>query len=373
MKSSSVFRPSSILYHPIQAMRESIIDISREFFFEVLEPILERHFPEETRATAFGVFGYGSEVLRLDDEYSADHHWGIRINALMPEALYRARGAEILAVVEREMPTTYRGHNLREGFSGGRGLSLTSLEAYLQRTIGLTKVPETYAEWLSVPEEDIIHVINGEVWRDDSGRFTAIRQAFQGYYPEPVRLRRIAHWCRYFSGMGVYALKRALLRGNEWYANVTFTRALRLGTQLAFMLDRQYYPYDKWTMAYFVRLPRMAALLLPIIEEAVRLSTPWERKLALLHAMADVLDQTMVADGIIPPHPRFREHPSSGYRLLEHAYAEILKRLPPELRRIVPVWDQVHLEAFHSEYVASLDMATWDGLLNLYPEDEEES
>jgi hypothetical protein len=31
------------------------------------------------------------------------------------------------------------------------------------------------------------------------------------------------------------------------------------------------------------------------------------------------------------------------------------------------VWDQVHLERFHSQYVASLDMATWDGLLNLYP------
>ena len=57
-------------------MRESIIDVSRNFFFEVVKPILERNFPEETAQTTFGVFGYGSEVLRLDDEYSADHHWG---------------------------------------------------------------------------------------------------------------------------------------------------------------------------------------------------------------------------------------------------------------------------------------------------------
>ena len=33
------------------------------------------------------------------------------------------------------------------------------------------------------------------------------RAAFDGYYPEPVRLRRIAHWCRYISGMGAYALE----------------------------------------------------------------------------------------------------------------------------------------------------------------------
>jgi hypothetical protein len=47
---------------------ESIIEVSRDFFFEVLEPILEREFPLETSQTAFGVFGYGSEVLQFDEE-----------------------------------------------------------------------------------------------------------------------------------------------------------------------------------------------------------------------------------------------------------------------------------------------------------------
>jgi hypothetical protein len=31
------------------------------------------------------------------------------------------------------------------------------------------------------------------------------------------------------------------------------------------------------------------------------------------------------------------------------------------------VWEQVHWESNHSQYVAGLDMATWDGLLNLRP------
>jgi hypothetical protein len=104
---------------------------------------------------------------------------------------------------------------------------------------------------------------------------------------------------------------------------------------------------------------------LPIIDEAVKQATPWERKLALLHAMADVLDQAMVDDGIIRPHPRFKESSTSGYRLLEHAYAEILQGLPPELRAIVPVWDQIPFESFHAGYVASLDMTTWDRMLLL--------
>ncbi len=272
-----------------------------------------------------------------------------------------------MRVVDENLPATFRGHSLREGLSGGKGLSLVSLEAYLQRTIGTERPPETYLEWLRIPEEDIVHIINGEIWLDESGCFSAIRKAFLNYYPEPVRLRRIAHWCRFFSGMGSYALQRAILRGNEYYAAVAFGKAIRWGVQLAFMLDKKYYPYDKWIMAFLPRLPRLAGPLIPIVAEAVKLSKPWERKLELLDEIADVLDAAMVADGIIKPHPKFRRSVTSGYRLLEHAYAEIIQRLPQELRVVVPVWDQIYMEEFHSDYVAGLELDTWGDLLNLNP------
>ena len=262
----------------------------RTFFFEVIKPILERNFPEETSRTTFGVFGYGSEVLRLDNEYSADHHWGMRINALMPETLFEERAPAILRVVKAEMPDTSRGHNLREGLSVAKACRSPAWKAICAAQIGLTKVPRPISEWLSMPEEDITHVINGEIWLDETGQFSAIRKAFLRYCPEPVRLG-MAHWCRYYSGMGSYALKRALLRYNEWYAAVAFARAIRLGVQLAFLLDKQYCPYDKWTMAFFAKLPRMYFPLAPIVNEAVSLATPWSRKLELLNEMADVLDQ----------------------------------------------------------------------------------
>lgn len=347
-------------------MTTSIIDVSRQFFEEILLPILCRDFPAETAQSAFGVFGYGSEVMGMDDEYSSDHHWGIRVNAVMPDALYQARGHQIAQAVIPHLPESYRGYDVRAGFLGGTGLSITGLESYLKATIGIDHVPTTYVDWLGAPEEDIIHIVNGEVWLDENGRFSQIRTAFQGYYPEPVRLRRIAHWCRYFSGMGSYALKRAILRHNEYYATITFSRAVRWAVQLAFMLEKRYYPYDKWTYAFFEQLPRLHAPMAPLVDEAVRLATPWERKLELLDRMADVIDHFLVVDGIIQPHPHFVEHPSSGYRLLEHAYAEILHQLPAELRAIVPVWEQVHWESNHSQYVASLEMKTWDGLLNLH-------
>lgn len=346
-------------------MSESIIDVSREFFDEIVKPILMKHFPAETAVTAFGVFGYGSEALRLDDELSRDHHWGLRIDALMPEGIFETRREVIMETLGRNLPDSYQGHSLREAHLAGAGLAPDKLTAFLKRTIGLDRAPESYAEWLRIPEEDIIHVINGEVWHDPLGDFTAVRAALGQYYPEPVRLRRIAHWCRYFSGMGTYALKRAILRQNEFYATTRFSNAIRLGIQLAFLLDKQYFPYDKWVMAYFERLPRLSEPLLPLVNEAVTLSTSWERKLELLHQLSDVLDQTMVSDGLIKRHPRYVASPTSGYRLMEHAYAEIIQGLPDEIKNIVPVWDQIYLEAFHSEFVGSLEIATWDEILGL--------
>jgi hypothetical protein len=348
-------------------MPESILEVSREFFLSVVRPILEDQFPDETAQSAFGLFGLGSEAYQMDDALSRDHHWGVRIDALVPDTVPPSRREAMLATVRAQRPGSFRGHSLREGHVAGAGLSLEGFHAFLRRTIGLDHLPETDAEWLQVPEEEILHAINGEVWHDPSGRFTAVRRAFQAYYPEPVRQRRIAHWCRYFSGMGSYALKRAILRDNEFYAATAFGKAIRWGVQLAFLLDRCYFPYDKWLMAYFARLPRLAAPLGPTVDEAVKLGTSWERKLKLLDRMSDVLDETMVADGLIRPHPKFAGSLTSGYRLLEHAYAELIQGLPGEIKTVVPLWDQIFLEQFHSGYVDGLDLSAWDALLGLRP------
>ena len=347
-------------------MSESITGVSRQFFREVVLPILEREFPEVAAESAFGLFGYGSEAYGHDDDFSRDHHWGLRIDALMPDELFRASRESLLETVRAQLPSTYRGFSLRAGHIAGAGLAPDSLPAFLTRTLGIDHPPETYTEWLSIPEEDIIHIVNGEVWHDPSGRFTAIREVFGSHYPEPVRLRRVAHWCRYFSGMGTYALKRAILRNNTFYAATRFATAIRLGIQLAFLLERRYFPYDKWLMEDFARLPRLYAPLHSLVDEAVDLSTSWERKLELLDRIADILDETMVSDGLIRPHPKFTGTPTSGYRILEHAYAELIQSVPEEIKTIVPVWDQIYLEQFHSRYVDGLELDAWDSILGLH-------
>src|SRR3712207_1834353 len=103
-------------------MPESILDVSREFFLTVVRPILEREFPEETARSAFGLFGLGSEAYQMDDALSRDHHWGVRIDGLVPDALTPARREAMLATVRAGLPASFRGHSLREGHVAGAGL-----------------------------------------------------------------------------------------------------------------------------------------------------------------------------------------------------------------------------------------------------------
>ncbi len=350
-------------------MTTSILDTSRDFFEQIVRPLLQRHYPDDIERMACGFVGYGSECLEMDDELSRDHHWGLRVDILMPQDVHARIGVQILERLVPELPDEFGGVSLRDGHVAGHGIAPESLPGFLRRTIGLTHAPQTEAQWLDVPEVDIIHIINGQIWHDPSGELTAVRQVFDGYYPESVWLRRIAHWCRYASGMGIYALNRAVLRGNEVYAWTAFSRCIKWSIELAFLLNRTYFPYDKWLMPFFLRLPHLADRMEPLIDQAVKADTPWTDRVDLLAQIADLLDERMVELEIIPPHPRFEGSPTSSYRLLEHAYGAILQRLPAEIIRHVPCWDQIPLEEFHTGYVASIPIEQWDSILNLTPRD----
>src|SRR5213593_2778973 len=115
------------------------LDLCRAYFHEVVEPLLTRTCPEEARLAACGRFGYGSECLGMDDEVSRDHHWGPRVDILLPEAVHRERGDHLIAVLRERLPRTFRGFPLEAGHVGAPGLALESYESFLSRTIGITR------------------------------------------------------------------------------------------------------------------------------------------------------------------------------------------------------------------------------------------
>jgi hypothetical protein len=341
------------------------LTLGRKFFDEIVKPAMEKECPEVLERGACGLFGLGSECLGMDDMHSRDHHWGPRVDILLPDDFLESVAPDTWSRVAANFPASFEGFKLEEGIVGGAGMAPDGIKVFLGRSIGRCDLPKTASDWLDMPEEDISHVASGEVWHDEKGEFTAIRETLLGYYPDEVWRRRIAHWCRYASGMGVYAMKRAVLRQNMPFCFTAFGRTMQRTLELAFMLNRTYFPYDKWLYPCFARLEKLAPEMTPLIEESTLHDTSWERRTAIFEELHTMLDAHMIELGLVTPHPKYKSHETSGYRLLERSYQELIKSVPDELVTHTPLWEQKFLEQLVCGYVNGMDQAAWLGLLNL--------
>ena len=53
------------------------LELARDYWFEVVAPMLEPHLAASDRAAA--LIGEGSDVLGFDTEQSTDHGWGPKV------------------------------------------------------------------------------------------------------------------------------------------------------------------------------------------------------------------------------------------------------------------------------------------------------
>ena len=83
------------------------LDLNRAFFFEAIEPILDREFPDLKYAA--GLIGVGSEVLGYDDQTSTDHHWGPRGMVFLPVDHHEKRQKAVWDALANNLPLTFQG------------------------------------------------------------------------------------------------------------------------------------------------------------------------------------------------------------------------------------------------------------------------
>ena len=129
--------------------------------------------------------------------------------------------------------------------------------AFYRRFTGLDRPPERMEEWLRIPEESLATCTNGRLFRDPLGDFTRRRQALLAYYPEDLRLKKIASLCITIAQTGQYNYARSLKRADHFaaaYSAVTFAaNAIRL----VFLLNRRFAPFYKWLHRAVQDLPAL--------------------------------------------------------------------------------------------------------------------
>jgi len=244
------------------------LQLSREYFFKVAQPLLKRDFYELYPRLATGLVGNGSECFGFDDEISRDHDWGVDFYIWTTES-------------DRDMLPALRDWKddlfcknppecLRARSEYGARVGCMTCGDFFTSLIGAPECPKTLNEWLRAPEENFAMAVNGEVFVDGTGEFIKTRGDLLRYYPEGVRLKRIAAKCMAIAQTGQYNHERIARRGDPVTLRTVLARFNDCAIAMVFLLNKVYRPYYKWSYRALKELPLLGAekslLLLKIAE-----------------------------------------------------------------------------------------------------------
>ena len=256
------------------------LELSRAFFETWGRPMLEEKFPELLPRLAVGLFGPGSECFGFDDAVSRDHDFEPGFCILLPEeAAVDRRSAFLLERAYARLPRRFEGVErpvLQPVGGARRGVLRT--EEFFRKTVGAPNGVLSTEDWLSVPEQALAEATNGELWLDNWGEVTRIRERLR-YYPEEIRLKKLAGRLLLMEQAGQYNYPRCLAHGESGAAQLAAAEFVRSAMAACFLLNRRYEPYYKWSFRALRALPRLAELA-PLFEELLTTGNGADRVLS---------------------------------------------------------------------------------------------
>ncbi len=247
------------------------LELSRQFYAELVQPILDARFPGLPHSAA--LLGRGSEVLGFDDEMSTDHDWKPRVLLFLGEADQARHGGAVGDSLRRELPPRFRGRPVDHEIHTVRG--------YFRERLAVDVYGELEArDWLTFPEQALRTFTAGAVYHDEVG-LQAVRDRL-AYYPRDVWLYLlVAGWWRVHPEANLVG--RAGSVGDELGSALIGSRLVSDLMRLCFLMERQYAPYSKWFGTAFSRL-ECGPELSPILRKVLQVETWQQREVALMAA-----------------------------------------------------------------------------------------
>ena len=240
------------------------LELARRYYWEVGRPMLEEEFPELLPRLAAGLAGEGSECLGFDDDISRDHDFGPGFCLWLTEEDLAVCGPRLQAAYEA-LPGGFLGFSPRKpGPRSGDRVGVMGIRAFYGRFIGAEQPPQSNLRWLRLPEDKLAAAVSGEIFEDQLGKFSGIRGALLDYYPEDVRVKRIAAQAARMARSGQYNYARCTRRGETVAASLALAEFMRSALSMLYLLNRRYAPYYKWMfrgLEGFRRVPEAGPLL----------------------------------------------------------------------------------------------------------------
>ena len=247
------------------------LELSRAYWETYGRDMLEKDFPGTANYIAVGLCGSGSECLGFDDEISRDHDFEPGFCLFLPgEEIIDRKESFRLERAYMKLPQEFLGfHRARLSPVGGNRHGVIRMEDFLKEKTGTADGRLTVRQWLTVPEQNLLEATCGEIWRDDSGRFTAIRESLAAF-PEDIRLRKLSGELLLMKQSGQYNFRRCLEHGETGGALLAVGEFVRAGMHALFLLSSVYMPYYKWSFRALRTLGEKRSLQAGMLEQLLK-------------------------------------------------------------------------------------------------------
>jgi len=302
------------------------LELAERYFTAHGLPLINDSFPEYKDRIAAGLVGLGSECLGFDDEFSRDHDWGPGFCLWLIKADYDRIGSA-LQETYHSLPATFEGFERSTSEWGDGRVGVFETSAYYRRLLGRGDAPETLHDWLRLQENNLSTATSGKVFFDSLGEFSGIRRKLLGFYPDDVRIVKMAARCMVTGQSGQYNYLRSLWRHDYFAAQYAETKFCADVMSLVYLLNRRYAPYYKWLMRGVRDLPLLGAFIFDKISDLV-ISGDYEHKGIIMDEICATVILELQAEGLSDSTSRF---------LVDHGQVMHEKIVDPALRNL-DVW-----------------------------------
>ena len=304
------------------------LELSRAFYEACGKPMLEAQFPQLLPKLAAGLFGSGSECFGFDDEVSQDHDYEPGFCIFLPgEEQVDRRSAFLLERAYAKLPREFMGFRRQTLLPvGGARHGVLRTGEFFEAMVGAADGLLTIPQWLTIPEEALAEASNGEIYFDNLGEVSRIRASLSGF-PEDVRLKRLAGQLLLMAQAGQYNYGRCLRHGETAAAQLAACEFVRSALSAAFLLNRRYQPYYKWSFRALRALPKLGNLASPL---ETLISTP--NGAEDIPAKKRIIEETSLAVAALLREEGLSALP--GGELEAHAYAVNDRIRDGELRNL---------------------------------------
>ncbi len=292
------------------------MELCRAFYEEYGIPMIRENFPQYEHMIAVGLVGEGSECFGFDDEISRDHDFGPGFCMWLTDQVYEEIGEQLQEAYDK-LPSTYMGITRFTTAKAQKRVGVFRIGDFYENLIGLRDVPATQNQWLFLEDYRLATAVNGKVFRDDLGEFTRIRRGILKYYPEEVRLRKIARQAALMAQSGQYNYSRMFGRGEKVTAAIALSEFMKHTMAMVYLLNRTYAPFYKWMHRGMQNLPILPEIG-DILNALVDFPSGDERIPQTIEIIVALIIAEMKKQGLTSGEDNY----------LDHHTDQILRRIP---------------------------------------------